>query len=156
MQAMPERNWEFVVAEGNNHQIGRSEGDLCPTATCLAELVAKNAKNTYAALQRPAMNVAAAQLADGHCRILVCIHLHERKAAVRLKPSLNDVTKIREKRYKIILVSVWSKISNIASGLPMRSLLYHHVIALDTMGRKMMMTEGCGGGHSHCGHGLLL
>lgn len=51
MQAMPERNWEFVFAEErNSRRIGRLEGDLCPTTALLANPVATNVISTYAAL----------------------------------------------------------------------------------------------------------
>ena len=50
MRGTPERNREFVVAEGNSRRIGRSEGDLCPTTIFSANLAVKHVKRTYTAL----------------------------------------------------------------------------------------------------------
>ena len=84
------------------------------------------------------------------------VHLDEGEAAISLEASLNNVTKVLEKRNEIVLGGVGSKIANIAGCLPSRSLLDNHVIALNTMGWEVVMAKGGGWSHSHGRHGLLL
>src|SRR5947207_8546894 len=96
------------------------------------------------------------KLADSHSGVFMGVHLHEGKSAVRLEPSLNNKTEILEQRNEIILRGVGSEISDVAGCLPLRGLLNDHIIALNTMCREVMMTEGGSRGHSHSGHGLLL
>ena len=86
----------------------------------------------------------------------MCIHLDKGETAVRLEPCLDHVTEVLEERNKIVLCSVWRKVANVAGGLPLRSLLDDHIIALDAMGRKMVMTVWRSWGHTHSGHCLLL
>ena len=104
------------------------------------------------------MNIVTAELADGHCRVLMSIHLNKSKSTIRLKSCFNDISKILKKWNKIVLRSIGSEISNITSSLPLRSLLYNHFVALDTMRREVVMTGAVGSGrcHAHGGHGLLL
>lgn len=94
MRAMPEGNLGSGVAEGNSRQTGQLGGDLYPTVRHVSKTPAIRIQTTHAALQGPTMNVVSTQLADGHCRILVRVHLHERKPAVRLEPGLNDIPKV--------------------------------------------------------------
>lgn len=84
------------------------------------------------------------------------IHFDKGEAAVRLESRLNYVTEVLEERNKIVLRSVWREVTNIARGLPLRSLLYDHIIALNAMGREMVMTVGRSWGHAHSSHRLLL
>jgi hypothetical protein len=86
----------------------------------------------------------------------VRVHLDESKAAVRLETGFGDISKVLEERDQVGLRSVGSQVANIARGLPLRSLRNNHVVALDAVGREMVVTEGGRWRHSHGGHGLLL
>ena len=111
---------------------------------------------TYATLQRAAIDIVATQLTDRHGSVLVGVHLNKGEATVSLESSLNNVSKVLEERNQVVLGGVWGEVADINSGLPGRSLLNNHIVALDTMGREVVMTErGCRS-HAHRRHGLLL
>ena len=110
----------------------------------------------YAALERTAVDMKSTQLADGHCRVLMGIHLDESEAAIGLEAGLGDVAEVGEERHQIVLSGVRGKIADIASRLPCRSLRHYHIIAAGTMSRKVMVTERCGRCHPHICHSLLL
>lgn len=84
------------------------------------------------------------------------VHLHKGKATVSLEASLNHEAEVLEQGNEIILRGVRCQISNIAGGLPLRSLLDNHIKALDTVSGEMVVAKGSGGCHAHGGHGLLL
>ena len=108
------------------------------------------------ALQGTTVDVIATELADSHGGILVGVHLDESKAAVRLKASLNNVTEVLEERNKIVLGGVWGKVSDVTGSLPLWSLLDDHVVALNSVGWKVVVTEWSGWSQSSGGHHLLL
>lgn len=58
-------------------------------------------RTTHTALERATINIIAIQLADRHCCVLVCVHLNECEASIRLEASLNHVTKILEEWDKV-------------------------------------------------------
>lgn len=111
---------------------------------------------TYAALQRTTVDLVAIQLADSHGSILMCVHLDKGEATVSLETGLEDISEVLEQRYEITLRGVGGEVANVAGSLPLRGLLHNHVVALDTLGREVVVTEGSGRGHAHGGHGLLL
>lgn len=111
---------------------------------------------TYAALQRTTVDIVAIQLANSHRGVLVRLHLDKGEATVSLETSLEDITEVLEQRHEIALGGVRGEVANIAGSLPLRSLLHNHVVALDTLGREVVVTKGSGRGHAHSGHGLLL
>lgn len=84
------------------------------------------------------------------------VHLDECKAAIGLKTSFEDVTEVLEQRDQIVLRGVRRQVAHVAGGLPLGSLLNNHVITLDAMSGKVVVTKGDSRGHSHGGHGLLL
>ena len=84
------------------------------------------------------------------------IHLDKRKAPVSLKSCLHNITKVLEKRNKVILRRIWRQISDVAGGLPLRRLLNDHVVALNTMGWEVMMSVGSSRSHSNRSHSSLL
>jgi len=111
---------------------------------------------TYAALQRAAIDIVAIQLANGHGGILMGVHLDEGKATISLEARLNNIPKVLEKWDQIILSRVGRQIANVARRLPGWRLVDNHVITVDTVCWKMVMTIRSGGCHSHLLHGLLL
>jgi hypothetical protein len=111
---------------------------------------------TYAALQRTAVNLVAVELANGVGGVLVGVHLDKSKATVTLEASLGDVAKVLEERDKVVLSGVGSQVSDVASGLPGRSLLNDHLVGVGTLGGEAVVAEGSGRGHAHLSHGLLL
>lgn len=111
---------------------------------------------TYRTLERTTIHIVTAQLTDGHCCILMGIHLDKGKTTVGLESGLNHETEVLEERNKVVLGGVWSQIANIASGLPSWGLLNNHVIALDAVSWEMVMTKRSGWSHAHGRHGLLL
>lgn len=111
---------------------------------------------TYAALQRSPIDVIPRKLADSHRSILVGVHLNKCKSSVSLEPSLDNVTKVLEQWNKVVLGSVRCEVADVNGGLPLRGLLDNHIVALDTMGREMVVTIRSSRGHSHGSHcGLL-
>lgn len=112
--------------------------------------------NTYTALQRTTIDIVAIQLANSHRGILVRLHLNKGEATVSLETSLEDIAKVLEQRHEIALGGVGCEVADVAGGLPLRGLLHNHVVALDTLGREVVMTKGSGWGHAHSGHSLLL
>lgn len=148
---------ESELVGESNHRTGRLVGDLCPTVMrSVTATSLHSATWAYTAFQRPSINVVAAQLTDRHGCVLVGIHFDKSEAAVRLEPRLDHVTEVLEERNEIVLGSVWRKVAHIARSLPLRSLLYDHIIALDAVSRKVVMTVRRSWGHSHSGHCLLL
>lgn len=131
---------------------------LTPLKFCQYYLIMSAVENkyTYATLQRPSIHVVPWELADCHCSILMSVHLDKRKSSVCLKPSLDNVTKVLEQWNKVILGCVRCKITDINGCLPLRRLLDNHVIALNAMGREMVMTIGSSRSHSHSSHSGLL
>jgi len=110
----------------------------------------------YAALQRTTVDLVAIQLANRRSSILVRIHLHECKSTISLEASLENVTEVLEQRNQIVLSGIRSKITNVAGSLPLGSLLSDHVVALDAVGREVVVAEWSCGGHAHSNQGLLL
>jgi hypothetical protein len=86
----------------------------------------------------------------------VRVHLDESKTTIGLEAGFCDITKILEQGDKVCLRSVGREIANIASSLPLGSLLDNHIKTLYAMGGKMVMPEGSGRCHAHRCHGLLL
>jgi hypothetical protein len=86
----------------------------------------------------------------------VSIHLDEGKASIGLESGLDDVAKVLEEWDEVILSGVGSEISDIDCGLPLRSLVVDHIIALNSMSREMMMAIGSGRCHTHGCHLYLL
>lgn len=84
------------------------------------------------------------------------VHLNKRKSPVSLEPSLDDVTKVLEQWNKVVLSSVRREVADVNGCLPLRGLLDNHIVALDTMGREMVVTIWSGRGHSHGSHRSLL
>lgn len=111
---------------------------------------------TYAALQRTTVDIVAVQLADCRGSVLMRIHLHECKATVSLETSLKNIAEVLEERNQVVLGSIRSEVADIAGSLPLRSLLSHHVVALDAVSREVVVTERSGGSHAHGSHSLLL
>jgi hypothetical protein len=54
------------------------------------------------------------------------------------------------------LRSVGRQVTDVARGLPLGSLRDDHVVALNAMGREVVVSEGGRGSHAHGGHCLLL
>ena len=117
--------------------------------TWLANICQKACFTAHAALKRSTIDVVAAKLTDRHGCILVGIHLNKSKATIRLEASLSDKAKILEERNKIVLSGVGSKITDVASGLPLGSLRNDHLIALHAVCREVVVAEGSGRSHSH-------
>ncbi len=111
--------------------------------------MADQGAKTYATFQRTTVDIEAAQLTDRHRRILMGIHLDEGEAAIRLKARFDHVTVVLEEWDQVILGSVRREVADITGCLPLRRLLNDHVIALDTMGRKVVVAEWGGGRHPH-------
>ena len=111
---------------------------------------------TYAAFQWTAVHVVATQLADCHSCIFMGIHLDKRETPIRLKARLCDKAEILEQWNEIVLGCIGREVTNITCGLPLGSLCDHHLVTLHSLCRKVVMTVGCRGRHSHGGHGLLL
>ncbi len=110
----------------------------------------------YAALQRASIDVVAIQLANSHRGVLMRVHLDEREATVSLETSLKDISEVLEQGHEVVLRGVGGEIANVAGSLPLRGLLHNHVVALNTLGREMVVTKGSSRGHAHSGHRLLL
>lgn len=55
-----------------------------------------------------------------------------------------------------MLGSVGSQVTDVASGLPGWGLVDDHVVAVDAMGREVVVAVRRGRGHAHLLHGLLL
>ena len=112
---------------------------------------------TNAAFQWTTVHIITGELADRHCSVLMGIHFDKRKATIGLKSCFDDEAEVLEKRHKIILCCIWSKITDVASSLPLWSLLNNHLVALDAVGREVVMaTERRCRGHAHGCHSLLL
>lgn len=111
---------------------------------------------TYAALQGTSVNIVGIQLTNSHGRVLMRVHLDKRETAVSLKASLENIAKVLEQRNQIVLSRVRGQIADIASGLPLRSLLNNHVVALNALSREVVVTKWGGRSHAHGSHGLLL
>jgi hypothetical protein len=138
-------------------RIGPSEDGPCPTRR--KGKLRKDSKgntSTYAALQRPPVDIVAVELTDGHGGILMSVHLDEGKPTIRLEARLGDVAKVLEEGHQISLRGVGREIANVARSLPLGSLRNHHVVALNTVRGEVVMSEGGGGCHSHGRHGLHL
>lgn len=84
------------------------------------------------------------------------VHLDEGKPSVGLEPSLDNVAKVLEQRNKVILSSVGREVANVNGCLPLGGLLDNHIVALDTMGREMVVAIRSSRGHSHRSHRSLL
>lgn len=150
MQAKTEESLEFVAVEGSTRQTVRWEDGLCPTSQASGQQVDYTTfKITYATLKRTTINIITTKLTDGHCRVLMGVHLHKSKSTVRLESRFSNITEVLEKRNEVILSGVRGKVSNIAGGLPLRCLSYYHLIALYAMSREVVVAEWSGRGHSH-------
>ena len=104
---------------------------------------------TYTAFQRPTIDIIATKLADGARSILVGIHLHKCETTVRLEAGLLNISEALKKRNEVTLGGVWGQVADVASSLPLRSLLNNHFIALKAMGREVVVPiRGCRS-HSH-------
>lgn len=84
------------------------------------------------------------------------IHLDKRKATISLEACLNNVAKVLEERYEVVLGGVRSEVADVTGSLPSRSLLDNHIVALDAVGWEVMVAERCRRSHTHRRHGLLL
>ena len=84
------------------------------------------------------------------------VHLDKGKPTISLEASLNNVTKVLEQRNEVVLCSVWSEIADVDSCLPSRGLLCDHIVACDTVGWEVVVTEWGGWRHAHGRHSLLL
>jgi hypothetical protein len=123
----------------------------------LARSSTSEREQTYAALQRTAVDVVTVQLADGHGGVLVRVHLDKSEATVRLETSLGDIAEVLEQRNEVVLSGVGSEVANVASGLPLGSLSQDGVVGLDALGRELVvLAERTGRGNTHLGHNLLL
>lgn len=111
---------------------------------------------TYTTLERTTVDIVAAQLANSHCCILVGIHLDESEPPIRLEASLDNISEVLEEWDQVILGGIRSQITDVASCLPCWGLLNNHIVALNSMGGKVMVAEGSGRSHAHCRHCLLL
>jgi hypothetical protein len=149
-------SWGWDLQE-SSLRIDPWEDDLCPTKRN-RKLRKRSKRNTstYAALEGTAVHVVSVKLTNGHGGVLMRVHLNESKPAVRLEASFGDISKVLEERDQVGLRSVWSEITNIARGLPLRSLGDDHIVALDSVSRKVVVSERSSGCHSHGGHCLLL
>lgn len=90
-------------------------------------------RRTHAALERTAIDLVTAELTDGIGSVLMSIHLDECKTAVRLEASLCDIAKVLEQRHEIVLSCVRSEVTDVASSLPLRSLLDDHLVRLRSL-----------------------
>lgn len=84
------------------------------------------------------------------------IHLDECKAAVGLETRLDDVAEVLEKGHEVILSGVGSQVADIAGRLPSRGLGDNHVIAVNSVGREVVVSIRSGGSKTHLLHSLLL
>lgn len=84
------------------------------------------------------------------------IHLDKRKSTISLESGLNNVSEVLEQRNKVVLGRVRSKVPDVTGRLPLRRLLNDHIIALNTVGWEMVMTERSRWCHTHSSHSLLL
>lgn len=116
----------------------------------------KMKETTYAALEGTAVDVVAIELADGHGGVFVGIHLDEGKTSIRLETGFGHVAKVLEQRDEIRLSGVRSEVTDVAGGLPLRSLLYDHIVALHSVGGEVVVSERSGRRHAHGCHSLLL
>lgn len=113
-------------------------------------------RGTHATLQGSAVHVVAVQLADGHGSILVGVHLDKGETTVGLEARLDDIAEVGEQGDKIVLCGVGGQVTDVAGGLPARSLANNHVVAVHTVGGEMVVSVRRGGSHSHGLHGGLL
>ena len=113
-------------------------------------------QSTYAALQRSTVDIIPTKLANRARSVFMTIHFDECKSSIRLKASLLNKPKVLKQRDQVVLGRVWRQIANITSGLPLRSLLSHHFVTLETMSWKVMMSIRSRGSHPHRRHCLLL
>ena len=111
---------------------------------------------TYATLERAPIHVVTVQLADGGGGVLVSIHLDEGETAISLEARLEHIAKVLEQGHDVVLGGVGGEIPDVASGLPRRSLVDDHIVAVDAVRGEVVVAEGGGGGHAHLLHGLLL
>ena len=84
------------------------------------------------------------------------VELNESEATVGLEARLHHIAEVLEQRDQVVLSRVRRQISDIARRLPPRGLVHHHVIAIDTVGREVMVAKGRRGSHAHLLHRLLL
>lgn len=84
------------------------------------------------------------------------VQLDEGEASVGLEARFDDVAKVLEERHQVILRGVRRQVANIARRLPSRRLVHHHLIAVDTLGREMVVAKRRGRGHADLLQGLLL
>lgn len=113
-------------------------------------------KNTYAALERTAVDVVAVELANGNGSVLMSVHLDESKSTVALEARLDNIAKVLEKRNEVGLGGVRSQVADVDGRLPLGGLVDNHVVRLHAVGREMVVSIRGGRGHAHGGHGLLL
>jgi hypothetical protein len=143
--------------------LGRITIELTSWGTILAPLPAKLAlrweetsSNSYAAFQRSTIDIVPRQLANSHGSVFMAVHLNERKASIRLESSFDNIAKVLEQRNKVILSRVGREITDVYGGLPLGRLGNDHIVTLNTMSRKVVVTVRRGRRHSHRGHGCLL
>lgn len=141
-----------MVAESSRQTV-RWEDDLCPTdETGLVHsrlTINDQDGKTYAAFQGATIDIETTQLTDGHGGILMGIHLDKGKAAIGLEARFDNITIVLEEWDQVVLGGVRREIANVAGSLPLRCLLHNHIVALNTMGREMMVAEWGGRRHPH-------
>jgi hypothetical protein len=108
------------------------------------------------ALERPAVDIVAVHLADGHGCVLVGVHLDEGKAAVGLEAGLNHKAKVLEERDNVIGRGVGREVSDVAGRLPVGRLAQHDFITRDAVRRELVVAVRGRRGEAHSLHGLLL
>ena len=84
------------------------------------------------------------------------VHFDKSETSIGLEARLNHEPEVLEEGNKVILSCVWCKVADVASGLPLGSLLYNHIVALYAMGGEVVVAIGRRWSHAHGCHSLLL
>ena len=112
--------------------------------------------NTHAAFKRTSIDIVATELTNRHSRVLVAVHFDKSEPSIRLEARLDHEPEVLEEGNKVILSCVRCEVADVASSLPLGSLLHNHIVALDPMGGEVVVTIGCRWSHAHSCHSLLL
>lgn len=86
-------------------------------------------ESTYAELQVTSVDIVAIDLANGHRRMLMGVHLDKGEATVGLQADLNDIAEDLEERDNVILSGVWRNVTDVDRSLPVRSLRDDGIVA---------------------------